>query len=302
MQAVPEAEIKQTSGLCSECYAEVPATVYEEEGLVRIAKRCPDHGVTAGLVETDVEFYKRLANLGPASPPAPGSILIIPITYACNLDCEMCFLPQRDREDLSVKVVEQAILNFDGRIGFTGGEPTLRKELPHFIRFARKHGRQTVLITNGLTLSNDSFVSELEEAGLNNILFSFNGFDDNVYEKIDGRRGLLEAKRKALDVLSRHSLKTCVSTTLCRGVNEDQLKSVVDYCLDHSSFVPEFRLRGMGRVGLYPDRKPFHLSEMLDMFARAIGMTRDNLVVGYPAGHHYHSVYGLAINCYFLQE
>ena len=54
-------------------------------------------------------------------------------------------------------------------IVFTGGEPTLRPDLPELIAHAEMNGQITGINTNGRLLRNESFVDELVSAGLDHI-------------------------------------------------------------------------------------------------------------------------------------
>ena len=54
---------------------------------------------------------------------------------------------------------------------FTGGEPTLRPELPALIAHAESLGMVAGLLTDGLALSDPSFLQKLLQAGLDHILF-----------------------------------------------------------------------------------------------------------------------------------
>lgn len=56
-----ERALKTTISLCPECLSYVPALVFEREGRVIVAKRCPTHGASEALLEGDARFY-RLSN------------------------------------------------------------------------------------------------------------------------------------------------------------------------------------------------------------------------------------------------
>src|SRR2546421_3773666 len=49
--------LKTTISLCPECLAHEPAIVYERDGRVLMTTRCPDHGITHALLESDASFY-----------------------------------------------------------------------------------------------------------------------------------------------------------------------------------------------------------------------------------------------------
>ena len=92
------------------------------------------------------------------------------ITYRCNNDCAHCYNARsRDYPELSTKHWYQ-ILDKLWAIGiphvvFTGGEPTLRQDLPELIAHAEQNGQITGINTNGRRLSDRDYVENLVKAG-----------------------------------------------------------------------------------------------------------------------------------------
>ena len=74
-------------------------------------------------------------------------------------------------------------------IQLSGGEPTVREDLPEIIRLARSYGFGFVQInTNGLRLSEDpAYARQLREAGLSSVFLQFDGTRDEIYRKLRGR-------------------------------------------------------------------------------------------------------------------
>lgn len=75
----------------------------------------------------------------------------------CNLKCNFCFGPNHEipamRTDFAVDVIDKLSRNGVESIVFTGGEPTLIKDLPVILSAAKNRNLATVLSTNGLTLA-----------------------------------------------------------------------------------------------------------------------------------------------------
>jgi sulfatase maturation enzyme AslB (radical SAM superfamily) len=78
------------------------------------------------------------------------------VTEKCNSRCVMCDQwRQPSREELSLAEIEKIFRSYDGFriVGLTGGEPTLRKDLPEIawsILLTQKHLKRLFLTTNGL--------------------------------------------------------------------------------------------------------------------------------------------------------
>jgi pyruvate-formate lyase-activating enzyme len=108
------------------------------------------------------------------------------LTAPLRLDCALTYrLPPDSKADYApVKRVErelsttewQTILDKAWQVGiphvtFTGGEPTLREDLPALIAHAEKIGQVCGLLTDGLKLEDRKYLQLLLQAGLDHILF-----------------------------------------------------------------------------------------------------------------------------------
>ncbi len=150
------------------------------EDLVRPDGSCPIHDL--GL-ETIMPFSAR--------PTAPYR-LDLALTYRCNNDCAHCYNVQHTsfsnldagaglggvqvvgtKTELStlawMRVLDKAWELGIPHIIFTGGEPTLREDLPKLIAHAEQNGQITGLNTNARRLSDTHYVEQLVAAGLDHV-------------------------------------------------------------------------------------------------------------------------------------
>ncbi len=92
------------------------------------------------------------------------------LTYRCNINCSHCYNQRRESTELNTdewkKIIKTLWDNGIPHIDFTGGEPTLRDDLPELITYAEDLGLITGLLTNGVRLADAAFVDRLKEAGL----------------------------------------------------------------------------------------------------------------------------------------
>ena len=86
--------------------------------------------------------------------------LLAELTYRCPLQCPYCSNPldfaRQDKElttEQWIEVFRQARAMGSVQLGFSGGEPLTRKDLPELIRAARDLGFYTNLITSGIGLT-----------------------------------------------------------------------------------------------------------------------------------------------------
>ena len=58
-------------------------------------------------------------------------------------------------------------------VTFTGGEPTLREDLPDLIQYAENLGQVTGILTHGKQLADPAYLDRLDKSGLDHILIAF---------------------------------------------------------------------------------------------------------------------------------
>jgi MoaA/NifB/PqqE/SkfB family radical SAM enzyme len=70
-----------------------------------------------------------------------------------------------------VAIIDKAWMAGIPHITFTGGEATLREDLPDLITQAEKNGQVCGLLTDGLKLADKNYLDQLLQTGLDHILF-----------------------------------------------------------------------------------------------------------------------------------
>jgi len=124
---------------------------------------------------------------------APPFWLLAELTYDCPLHCPYCSNPLdlgNKKDELSTEhwydVMTQARAMGAVQLGFSGGEPLLRKDLEKLVKHGRDLGFYTNLITSGIGLTGKR-IAKLKQAGLDHIQISFQGADPEVNDAIAGR-------------------------------------------------------------------------------------------------------------------
>ena len=125
----------------------------------------------------------------------------------CNERCEFCYYLEeiesgdtRDRTTAQIKDILKVGRRWGKRrVDLTGGEPTIRRDLPEVIAYAREIGYETVcMITNGLVTANKARLRSFVDAGLNDILVSLHAHEANAHDMLTKMPG---AHRKVLKTL-----------------------------------------------------------------------------------------------------
>jgi organic radical activating enzyme len=149
------------------------------------------------------------------------------ITAPYRLDCALTYrTPERTTETALVKRVDRELDTIEWKsifdkawsagiphIIFTGGEPTLRDDLPELIAHAESNNQVTGLISDGLRLSERDYLDSLLQTGLDHLMIIFQ--PDN------------EATWKALKNSLMEDLFVAVHLTL-NDKNKDELSGLID--------------------------------------------------------------------------
>jgi radical SAM protein with 4Fe4S-binding SPASM domain len=143
-----------------------------------------------------LRYYKRLFQVFSSYKRKKVCLPYLPVrlwietTSICNLRCVMC--PNKDlkKEEkgfmefgLFRKIIDEArAFVFDVNL-IHRGEGLLHPDFPRMVRYAHESGITTKFHTNATLLTEEKSV-ELIEAGLDQISFSFDGYDKKTYESI----------------------------------------------------------------------------------------------------------------------
>ena len=263
--------IKETKSLCPECLQVLPATIFEEDNKVYITKTCPQHGKTTELYWSDYDLYQKANEFeeigtgleNPRTQTKLGcpldcgicpehkshtGLAIIDVTNRCNLTCPVCFAnaaaagyvyePTKQQIfDMLENLKQNKPVQPPG-LQFSGGEPTIRKDLPELIKKAKELGFHHVEVnTNGLRLANDlKFAETLVEAGLSTIYLQFDGLTPDVYKFTRGL-DLLDIKMKAIENCRKAGLSIVLVVTLVKGVNDHQIGDIIRFAKDNFDIV-----------------------------------------------------------------
>jgi PqqA peptide cyclase len=130
--------------------------------------------------------------------------LLAELTYRCPLHCPYCSNPTQARNNHELatdewkRVIREAAALGVLQIGFSGGEPLVRRDLPDLVRAAREANLYTNLITSGIGLDDDR-VCALRDAGLDSVQLSFQSDETDLADEVAGVR----AHQRKLDTAAK---------------------------------------------------------------------------------------------------
>ena len=272
-----EKDLRRTRSVCPVCLNNIPAVLRRAaDGSVALEKTCPDHGafsvpVWSGALDFETWLLSE-PPLGPgeglACPAGCGlcaehesgsCCVLLEVTRRCNLRCRFCFADGGSaQDDPPLEELEAAITDIVEKCGsvllqLSGGEPTLRGDLPRLVRFAKAAGCGTVqLNTNGLRLAREpDYAARLAEAGLDIVFLQFDGTRDEICETLRGRP-LLAEKTQAIAVCSEHRLGVTLVPTVVPGVNDRDLGAIVRFAAENAPAVRGVHFQPVSYFGRHP--------------------------------------------------
>lgn len=282
MKNKKEHVLAHTHSLCPYCLKKLSARRIEKKDGIYLVKECPEHGAMSTVIwrgEPDMKSWSRPKT--PASPAMHGTTVkkgcpfdcglcpghrqrtctaLLEITWRCNLHCPVCFADSGDAvsdpELSQILSWYEKIKHFTGggcNIQLSGGEPTVRDDLPQIISMGKELGFNFIqLNTNGLRLAEENdFVGRLKQAGLDSVFLQFDGMDDRVHLKLRGRK-LKAIKEKAIANCRAHNLGVVLVPTLVPGVNDEQLGDIIRFGLENAPHVRGVHFQPVSYFGRYP--------------------------------------------------
>ncbi|GAA0852502.1 GTP 3',8-cyclase MoaA [Aliiglaciecola litoralis] len=158
--------------------------------------------------------------------------LRLSITDVCNFSCEYC-LPDgyqcdSDRDFLSQQEIQRICTGFarlgTSKIRLTGGEPSLRKDLPEIIEICAKTPgiKHVAMTTNGYRLPQQ--IHRWVDAGLNSLNVSIDSLDPRQFASITGN-DKLDTILQGIDIAISLGIKVKVNGVLMRQYNGNDIDS-----------------------------------------------------------------------------
>lgn len=274
--------LDETKSLCPKCLQLVPAKITTDEKRVFIEKTCERDGISKALLWSDLNLYTRTFRFSrpgkPAKPNIEGTnrgcpfdcglcpshkqhtcLAIVEVTDACNLLCPVCLADSKvtptcnpSLEDFETMFRE--LLRCEGRptaIQFSGGEPTVRKDLLEIIGLAQSLGFKLIEIdTNGIELAKDpNLARDLADLGISGVYLQFDGVTPETHMTIRGM-DLTKIKEEAVKNCIRAGLSVTLAMTVIKRVNDSQLGDVVKYAISRGAIGVNFQ--PFTAVGRYP--------------------------------------------------
>ena len=209
--------------------------------------------------------------------------LRLSLTAACNYACTYC-VPDGKRlmaaaSELDAEQMTQAVrllIDVAGveRLRITGGEPLLSPKFDQLLPAVMQMGLQDVAVTtNGQLLPRKAQL--MIDSGLRRLNVSLDTLDASRFRAI-ARSGDLDTVLEGIDLMRDAGLRIKINMVPMRGVNDDQILPMLQYCLDRGIELRFIELMSMGHLQGSADfeRQFFGMQEILDLIASQYEFSR----------------------------
>jgi uncharacterized radical SAM superfamily Fe-S cluster-containing enzyme len=249
--------------LCVECLRRVEAKLVIQDGQAWMYKWCPAHGQSKVLIASDAAYWRAGREIYIKPPEMPlrfntpmhfgcpydcglcpdhmqhSCLTIIEITDHCNLRCPICYAasgPHRPgyRDLTTIERMLDAVVANEGEpdvVQISGGEPTLHPDLFAVLDAARRRPiRHLMLNTNGIRIANEAgFAQRLKEYAPGfEVYLQWDSLRPQALQRLRGV-DLSSVRQRALEALNEAQLSTTLVMTVARGVNDDEIGSVIEF-------------------------------------------------------------------------
>ena len=270
----------RTESLCPVCLRRLPASRISSGEEILLVKTCPQHGEFRTPIWRGAPSFQKWQRLKiPVRPPSlftdivkgcpfdcglcpdhrqRSCTVIIEVTQRCDLACPVCYAAAPCEKpdpplDALARLFSRTKEGAPGcNIQLSGGEPTMRDDLPAVVAMGREQGFNFIQVnTNGVRLGRDrAFVKALRRAGLASVFLQFDGTEEEIHRRLRGRP-LVQAKRAAIEACAEHGIGVVLVPTLVPGVNTHNIGAILQAALEGMPAVRGVHFQPISYFGRY---------------------------------------------------
>ncbi|MDR2181013.1 MAG: radical SAM protein [Synergistaceae bacterium] len=291
--------LSQTQSVCPICRRPLAASYIEEGGRVYFRKTCPLCGDFSVRAAPDAQKFSAwisapVVNIPPKTALTRGRegecplhcgtcdrhlqtacCVLLDVTDRCNRRCPWCFaraeMDGTTENDPPLPVIESwydKLLELGEERAFniqlSGGEPTVRDDLPEIVSMGREKGFEYIqLNTNGRRIAREEgYARLLRESGVSVAFLQFDGLREETYRVLRGDppRGERQFAEKlnAVENCRKARLPVTLVPTLVKNVNFDEIGAMIRFMLDNLDVVKGIHFQPASFFGRHPDQVSGH--------------------------------------------
>ncbi|WP_406657639.1 radical SAM (seleno)protein TrsS [Methanolobus sp. ZRKC2] len=281
-------QIGTVRSLCPECLKKIEGIKYVENNKVYLKKECADHGTFTSLVSKDVNHYLQMekcfdVDRAKAREPLTDTekgcpfdcglcpshkqdtcLAVVEVTDRCNMKCTYCFANSSTDASLdpdmeTIRKMFETVKKCQNEptcIQISGGEPTLRDDLPEIIRMGKEVGITHIeLNTNGIRIAKDQdYFDEIASAGLDAIYLGFDGVSDEIYMQRTGRN-LIDVKTEVINRCEKAGIGVVLVPLVAKDYNLHEVGKIINFAAGKVPAVRGVHFQPVFYSGRSPEEK-----------------------------------------------
>lgn len=161
------------------------------------------------------------------------------LTYKCNFHCPHCYVPFDYRKKKELKTEEVFLILDQLRdigcfyLGFTGGEPLVRKDIFEIFRYAKRSGFEIIIYTNGSLIDKNTadFIADIRP---NKVDITIPAMTQEAFERITGLAGSRNRVFRAIERLKRRKVNLGFKSCVLKE-NQHEIKEIQEFCASLNS-------------------------------------------------------------------
>ena len=193
-------------------------------------------------------------------------LAIIDVTNRCNMKCPVCFAnayaagyvyePTLEQIEQMLRTLRAQKPWAPNAIQFSGGEPTLRNDLPEIIRMAKALGFDHIEVnTNGIRIANDiDYYKALLDAGMSTIYLQFDTIDPNNQgvwrHRLYDPKAYVAVKRRVIENARKIGHRSIVLVvTMAKNYNDKDIGKIIDFAIENRDVVRWINIQPVAFAG-----------------------------------------------------
>jgi len=159
--------------------------------------------------------------------------IVFELTYRCNFQCLYCYLSESHKKERELNtrqifsILDQLKDMKVYSIGFTGGEPLVRKDIFDILDYTNRCGFRFALLTNGYLIDRKT-AQRLKAVNVDKIEITFNAMTPQTFDSFTRVEGSFEKVMRVVRILREKDIQVAIKST-CMTLNKDEILRISQF-------------------------------------------------------------------------
>jgi len=215
---------------------------------------------------------------------------MVEVTNRCNMACPICYSDAspniKDKPIAEVTRALEQLLELTETpipLQISGGEPTLRDDLPQIIAIAKQMGYRNIeVISNGIRIASEpGYLDTLKQEGLTAVYLQFDGLQPETTLAIRGQ-DMTAVRHKAVEVIGTSELCCTLAVVVTKGVNDHEIGDIINFAIKNITVVRAINFQSAtrltGRFNIEEQYEGYNLNDLLALIEQQTSIGADTFI------------------------